>query len=139
MNFLLAAVLLPLTFTAPADSLGPDALGRVEVSSDPVCAYLFYRRSQHGTVTVIPGYADSTGKAILEPHTPGTRETVWLEPDPNGNTTTVFLVSLDERGNLSAPSNECDIERRSVLVKSDVRGPTRTALVVPVVEQARER
>jgi len=112
MNCLLAALLLPLHFTAPADTLGADATGRMSISVDPVHAYVFDRLDARGGLTTVPGYADSTGTEILVPHAPGTRETVWLAPDLDGSAVTIYMMSLDRRGNLSAPSNGCVLVRR---------------------------
>jgi len=137
MNFLIAAVLLPLHFTAPADTLGTNAAGRVHVSS--VHAYVFHRLDENGVMTAVTGYADTTGRAILTPHAPGTRETAWLAPGANGNAVTIYLMSRDESGNLSAPSNGCVIGNRSVPAPFALRRAAWTALDVPLVKQTRER
>jgi hypothetical protein len=107
----------------------------VRVSS--VHEYVFRQLDANGTTTTIPGYADSTGSAILTPHAPGTRETVWLAPDANGDSLTIYVLSLDASGNLSAPSNGCVI-RPSRAPLAARRAPW-TALNVPLVEQAPER
>src|SRR5689334_10112353 len=107
MNLLLAAALLPLHFTAPADTLSVDGAGQVSLSSLPVHAYLFRQVDAEGRTSVVPGFADSTGRAILMPHAPGTRETVWLAPGANGSPATVYVLSQDASGNLSRPSNGC--------------------------------
>lgn len=106
MIWILAALLLPLHFTAPADTLGADGSGRARVSRDPVRSYLFLRIDDRGAMVAIPGYADSNGTSLLVPHAPGTRETVWLSPGPAGGAT-VYVLSRDAHGNLSAPSNAC--------------------------------
>jgi len=136
MNLLLVAMLLPLHFTAPADSLGPDDQGRVYVSALPVQSYVFYQLASNGAKTIIRGYADSTGSMLLVPHAPGTRETVWLEPGPNGGALTFFMVSRGANGNLSLPSNGCVIGGPAALA---VRRGARTSLDVPIVKQAPER
>jgi hypothetical protein len=138
MICLLAALLLPLHFTAPADTCGADAAGHLRVSPDPVHAYIFHRLDRDGTMTAIPGYADSAGLSVLRPHAPGTRETVWLAPGVNGDAVTIYVMSLDARGNLSAPSNGCIIGTRR-LPQLALRRAPRTALDVPIVRQARER
>lgn len=132
---LLAAVLLPLTFTAPWDRSGSDIADRARPV--PVHAYLFHRLEANGTVTAIPGYADSTGSTILLPHAPGTGERVWLAPGANGGAT-IFALSLDARGNLSARSNACIIGTVS-LPPAIARQAAWTALDVPIVTQERER
>jgi hypothetical protein len=139
MNLLLAALLLPLRFTAPADTLGADAAGQVCVSPEPVHAYLFHRLDEHGTLVAIPGYADSGGRAILTPHAPGTRETVWLSPGASGGPVTIYVMSLDAKGNLSVPSNGCVLGGRSAPAPLSVRRTAWTALDVPIVEQTQER
>ena len=106
MIWILAALLLPLHFTAPADTLGADGSGRARVSRDPVRSYLFLRVDDRGAMVAIPGFADSTGSSLLQPHAPGTRETVWLSPGTTGGAT-VYVFSRDAHGNLSAPSNVC--------------------------------
>lgn len=139
MNCLLAAVLLPLHFTAPADTLGVDATGQVCVSSDPVHAYVFHQLDGNRTLSVIRGYADSSGSAILVPHAPGARETAWLAPGANGGAVTIFVTSLDANGNVSGPSNGRVIGAQSAPVSMGPRRASWTALDVPVVAQARER
>lgn len=109
MNLLLAAILLPLHFTAPADSLGGDRAGHVRLSTRPVHSYVFYQLTADGELAVVRGYADSTRRAPLIPHAPGTLETVWLETGPNGSAVTVFVVARDMSGNTSVPSNGCVI------------------------------
>jgi len=105
MNGLLVAMLIPLYFTAPADTLRVNAAGKVLLSRDPVHAYIFHQLDEDGTLTVVSAYADSAGSAVLTPHAPGTRETAWLAPVANGNAVTIYVMSLDRSGNLSAPSN----------------------------------
>lgn len=139
MMFLLAAVLLPLHFTAPADTLGMDAEGRVRLSAHPVRAYVFHQLDANGTMTVVPGYADSTGSAILAPKAPGTRETVWLAPPSDGTPVTIFVLSLDASGNLSAPSNGCVMGTRPAPALLAGRRAAWTVLNVPLVEQTPER
>lgn len=134
---LIAAVLLPLYFTAPADSLPGEGVGRARAAS--VHAYIFHRLDSRGQMLAIPGYADSTGKVILKPHVPGTREKVWLEPGPKGTTVTIFVMSIDANGNLSPPSNACVIGARSDPAPLLVRNAAWTILDVPIVEQPRER
>jgi hypothetical protein len=111
MNILLTALLVPLHFTAPADVLGLDAKGASLLSSYPVHAYLFREVDASGATVVVPGYADSSGSAILAPHAPGARETVWLSPGPSGRAVTITMLSVDANGNLSAPSNPCVMGR----------------------------
>lgn len=138
MNCLLAAVLLPLHFTAPADTLGVDAAGRVHLSPEPVHAYVFQQLDENKTLVSIPGYADSMGSTILTPHAPGTRETVWFALDANENAVTIYVMSLDRSGNLSAPSNGC-VVGREVPAMLAMRRATRSALDVPVFSQTRQR
>jgi peptidase C39-like protein len=139
MNLLLAVLLLPLHFTAPADTIGAGATGQVHVSPGPVSAYVFHRLDGHGTMTAIPGYADSTGSEILTPHVPGTRETVWLAPGGNGDAVTIYVMSRDANGNLSAPSNGCLLGKRLAGAPIAMRRAVWTALDVPIVRQTRER
>jgi hypothetical protein len=139
MNCLIAALLLPLRFTAPADSLGPDMAGLVRASPAPVRAYVFYRRDEHRSLVTIRGYADSTGRAILMPHAPGTQETVWLEVPAVGDAVTVYVASLDDSGNLSAPSNGCSLGYGPAQAPLAARRGMSTALDVPIVKLARER
>jgi hypothetical protein len=135
MNGLLLAVLLPLHFTAPADTLGMDAAGRPPLSS--VHEYVFQQLDANDKTTVIPGYADSVGSAILTPHAPGTRETVWLAPGANRSPVTIYVLSLDASGKLIARSNGSVLAPRSVPWAT--RSAAWTALNVPIVEQAPER
>jgi hypothetical protein len=114
MTLFLAALLLPLHFTAPADTLGADGAGQVHVSPAPVGSYLFHRLDDRGTMVATPGYADSAGTALLLPHAPGTRETVWLSPGATGREVTIYVLSQDARGNVSAPSNGCVLRRVSL-------------------------
>lgn len=139
MNYLLAAVLIPLRFTAPMDSLAPDATGLARLSTAPVRAYVFYRRDENQALTTIEGYADSTGRTFLMPHAPGTRETVWLAAPISGNTATIYVASLDHSGNLSPPSNGCSIGYGPAQAPLAARRGTSTALDVPSVKLARER
>jgi hypothetical protein len=135
MSWLLAALLIPLRFTAPADTLAKDAGGHGGVSPDPVRAYVFRVLDANGVLKEVSGYADSLGRAVLQPHAPGTRERVWLASRRGNAIVTVFVLSLDRHGNLSAPSNGCVISVNS----SQGRRAGQTALAVPMVRQARER
>jgi hypothetical protein len=137
MMLVLAVLLLPLHFTAPADTLGADRAGRVHVSAAPVQAYVFRQLDRNGTMSTVPGYADSAGTAILTPHAPGTRETVWIAPGANGDAVTIFVMSRDARGNLSAPSNGCVIGPRPGPSQLAGRTAVWTALDVPIVTQSR--
>jgi len=139
MICLLAAVLLPLYFTAPADTVTVYAGGRAHASAHPVHSYVFHQLDSDGTMVAIPGYADSTGSAILAPHAPGTRETVWLSPGPKGAAVTIYVMSRDADGNLSDPSNGCVIGNLPVPAPLAMAGAARTLLDVPIVKQARER
>ena len=139
MICLLAAFLVTLHFTAPADTLGVDAAGRVCVSQEPVRAYVFRQLDEHGTMLAIPAYADPAGRALLKPHAPGTRETAWVAPGANGRAVTIYVSSLDADGNLSPPSNGCVVGRTAVSALLDKRRGAGTSLDVPVVTQARER
>jgi len=139
MTWILAALLLPLHFTAPADTLGADHSGRARVSRDPVRSYLFYRVDERGAMIAIPGYADSSGTSLLRPHSPGTRETVWLPPGAPGGGATIYVFSRDLSGNLSAPSNACVLAPATLAVPPGVHLARATALVVPIVRQERER
>jgi hypothetical protein len=89
MICLLAVLLLPLHFTAPMDSSGPDVAGSEHVSSAPVHAYVFYPLDENKVLATIQGYADSAGRALLTPHAPGTQETVWLGLPANGSAVTI--------------------------------------------------
>lgn len=128
MDLLIAALLLPLYFTAPADSLGADRTGHVGLSTYPVHSYEFHRLSANGEMVIVPGYADSLGKARLIPHAPGTRETVWLEAGPNGSAVTIFVTSSDDHGNMSALSNPC--------VVGGVAAPSALTRAVPTSHEA---
>jgi hypothetical protein len=139
MMWILAGLLLPLHFTAPTDTLGADGSGRAVVSPDPVRSYLFHRLDVNGTMVSVPGYADSTGSAILRPHPPGTRETVWLSQGSSGKPVTIYVMSRDRRGNLSAPSNGCVLGEGVSAQPLALRRVLRNALEVPIVQQARER
>ena len=139
MNVLLALVLLPLQFTAPADTLGVDPAGRARLSPAPVHAYVFHRRDWNGMLTPVPGYADSAGLALLRPHAPGTQETAWLAPGAEGGAVTIYISSLDAEGNLSAPSNACVIGNSAKGARTARCHAGRTALAVPLVRQARAR
>ena len=136
---LLIAVMIPLCFTAPCDSLGLDANGRALLSPDPVAAYEFVQMDADGNSTVLRGYADSLGRETLTPHKPGTRQTVWLSLSPALLSKTIFVVSRDRNGNVSARSNgfTLDAPRYARLLESHPVGPTR--LDVPVLARARER
>jgi hypothetical protein len=138
MIVLLAAVLLPLHFTAPADTLGMDAAGQLRVSASPVQAYFFYQLDSNGTRRAILGYADPAGRSILVPHAPGTPETVWLEASADGTPMTIHVVSQDASGNLSVPSNAC-VVGSSAPARLFARRASWTALDVPIVSQSRER
>jgi hypothetical protein len=139
MNCVLAALLLPLRFTAPMDSLGPDAAGHARVSPAPVRAYVFYRRDEDQSLATIEGYADSTGRTFLMPHVPGSQETVWLAAPASGKAVTIYVASLDDSGNLSALSNGCSIAYGPAQAPLAGRRGTSTALDVPIVKLARER
>src|SRR5689334_3286120 len=102
MNILLTALLVPLHFTAPADVVGLDANGASILSPYPVHAYVFREVDASGAVVVVPGYADSSGSAILAPHAPGAQETVWLSCGSSGRPVTVTMLSVDASGNVSA-------------------------------------
>lgn len=139
MSYLLAALLLPLHFTAPTDTIGPDSVGRMHLSDAPVHAYVFRRIDLHGTVTRIPGYVDSNRTALLKPHAPGTRETVWLAPGESGGSVTIYVLSRDANGNVSAPSNGCVIRNPKVQTPLAARRSNWAELDVPIVKQTRER
>ncbi len=139
MNSLLLAILIPLHFTAPADTVGVGAGALVYLPAPPVHAYVFHQLDSNGTLTATPGYADSAGSTILIPHAPGTRETVWLTPGADGNPVTIYIMSLDAGGNLSAPSNGCVIGELSIPAQLAMRRRAGTALDVPLVRQAQER
>ena len=136
---ILAALLLPLHFTAPADTLGADGSGRAVVSRDPVRSYLFYRIDERGTMLAVPGYADSAGTSLLRPHAPGTRETVWLSPGASGGPVTLYVLSLDWQGNYSAPSNACSLGPASPSPPTGLHlaGPAAPGPRTPAVAQAR--
>lgn len=133
MNGLLAAALLPLYFTSPADRPGADATDRVRGSAHPVHAYAFHRLEPNGTMTAIPGYADSAGTMLLKPHAPGTRETVWVAPAGLGRALTVYVMSRDEHGRLSGNGSFIGARRGASPAMS------LTALPVPIVKQEPER
>ena len=139
MNLLMAVVLLPLHFTAPADTLGMDTAGRVRLSPNPVHGYVFHRLDDRGVMVPVTGYADSIGSDVLVPHPPGTRERVWLALGASGRNETIYVLSRDANGNLSAPSNGCVIGNRTGQASLAGNRPTSTTLDVPVIRQARER
>ncbi|MEO5618466.1 MAG: hypothetical protein ABIS67_11885, partial [Candidatus Eisenbacteria bacterium] len=139
MIFMVAAVLLPLHFTAPADTLGTDRVAGARLSPHPVHSYVFHRVDSKGTLSVIPGYADANGTEILVPHSPGTREKVWLEPGPAGSSATIFVLSRDANGNLSDPSNGCVFGNRGLASSSVSRNSALSALDVPNIQQTPER
>jgi hypothetical protein len=139
MNLILATVLLPLQFTAPADTLGTDAMGRWRLSALPVHAYVFHRLGAGGTPIEIAGYADPMGKSILLPHSPGTKETVWISPGAGQGGITVFVLSRDLNGNLSEPSNGCVLGAQVAASPAAAGRSARTALEVPLIEQSPER
>jgi len=139
MNLLMAVVLLPLHFTAPADTLGTDAGGRVRLSAQPVHSYVFQQLESKGTIIAIPGYADSAGTTILLPHSPGTRETVWLAAGANRGAVTVYVSSRDRNGNLSGLSNACVLGNPPIAAPPAIRRAGQTALEVPVILQTPER
>jgi hypothetical protein len=93
MPGLIAVLLLPMCFTAPADSLGVDRTGAAQLSPSPVRAYQFQRLDGQGRLAFVPGYADSLGRTLLRPHRPGTRETVWLAPGEEGERTRIYVRS----------------------------------------------
>lgn len=139
MNCLIAVLLLPLHFTAPADTLGVDAAGRVLLSPDPVHAYVFHRVDENRTLVTIPAYSDSAGCEFLMPHRPGTRETAWISPEANGNAVTIYVLAVDANGNLGAPSNGVVVGHLGAPAPFATRSATWTVLGVPLVTQARER
>lgn len=139
MNSLLLVILIPLHFTAPADTVGVGAGALVYLPAPPVHAYVFHELDSNGTLTATPGYADSAGSTILIPHAPGTRETVWLTPGADGNPVTIYIMSLDASGNLSAPSNGCVIGELAIPAQLATRRSAWTALDVPLMKQKRER
>jgi hypothetical protein len=139
MNSLLLAILIPLHFTAPGDTVGVGAAALVYLPAPPVHAYFFQQLDSNGRLTATAGYADSAGSAILAPHAPGTRETVWLTPGADGNPVTIYMMSLDASGNLSAPSNGCVIGELAIPARLATRRAAWTALDVPLVKQRRGR
>lgn len=139
MICLLTAALLSLHFTAPANTLSVDVSGRMHASPVPVRAYVFYALDRGGALAPVPGYADSTGHALLVPHAPGSAETVWFHPRAGGGGTTIYVVSVGANGNLSDPSNGCVIGRPPRATRETARRAAVTALDVPIVRQARER
>jgi len=102
---LLAAVLFPLHFTAPGDTIGPDPRGHGHASSEPVASYEIEQLDARGRTTVLRAFADSLGKQALRPHRPGTRECVWVALDEHDLPVTLFVVSRDGSGNASTRSN----------------------------------
>jgi len=102
---LLLAVMIPLTFTAPFDTVGPDAHGRAILSALPVAAYEFVQIDAVGNSTPLIGYADSLGLEPLIPHKPGTRETVWFRLSSGLLASPIYVMSRDRNGNVSARSN----------------------------------
>jgi hypothetical protein len=138
MNCLLAVMLVPLHFTAPADTIEVNRVGQAILSTHPVHTYVFQKLDSNGSLTPIPGFADSTGRRILLPHVPGTRETVWLVPGENGTPVTVYMLSRDARGNTSTPSNGCVIAATpgQLAMHLDTRHAGWTTLKVPIVRQA---
>ncbi|MBK7368931.1 MAG: hypothetical protein IPJ04_13795 [Candidatus Eisenbacteria bacterium] len=139
MPFLLVGLLLPLWFTAPADSLGYDRSGHAVMSASPVHAYLFHRLAADGVMTAVGGYADSLGLAVLSPHAPGTRERVWLPPGDRGAAVTIYVMSRDAAGNVSAPSNGCRLGLAPAVMLASTRSGVITMLPVPILKQSRER
>ncbi len=139
MMALVAVLLLRLSFTAPADTLSVDGSGRAVLSPDPVGAYLFRRLDAHGTIFAIPGYADSAATVLLRPHAPGTRERVWLSPGDRGGPVTIYVLSRDRSGNVSAPSNGVVLGGNASASPVAWRLAVRTLLDVPLIRQARER
>jgi hypothetical protein len=139
MNGLVAVLLVPLHFTAPADTLGVDGTGRALLSIQPVHAYLFRQLDSNGGMSGVPGFADSTGSTILMPHAPGTRETVWVAPGVDGRPVTIYVLSRDASGNVSAASNGCVLENHSIPAPLAVGHSGWTTLDVPIVKQTRER
>ena len=139
LTALLAVVLLPLHFTAPADSLGADLSGRGRMSARPVHSYVFQTLGPDGRRISIPGYADASGTVILSPKAPGSRETVWLAPAANGGPVTVFMLSRDSAGNLSEPSNGCVLGNAALASSGALRLAVPTSLRVPLIQQSPER
>lgn len=141
---LFAALLMPLRFTAPADSVGPDAQGRVFISANPVQGYHFQRRWPGGVIDSIPGYRDASGNGLLEPHAPGTHETVWVPWQTIGGPVTITVRSSDTAGNLSGASNNfilADAAGRGIANSEASAGRPVAAILlkVPNLEQSRER
>ena len=136
---LIAALLIPLHFTAPHDTLGRDAAGQLSISAEPVEAYEFMQRDESGQMTQVPGYADSLGRAFLRPHTPGTRERVWVPVAEAPGTKTIFVIARDRSGNASSLSNPVVISAADWLTLQTVAVPAvRNGLNVPVVSRAPE-
>jgi hypothetical protein len=139
MVLFLTALLLPLYFTAPADTLGAVGANRAHVSLAPVRSYLFHRLDDRGTMVAIPGYADSAGTVLLLPHAPGTRETVWLSPGATGRDVTIYVLSQDFQGNLSAPSNGCLLRRVSPAELLGTQPENATTFDLSIARQAHTR
>ena len=139
MSCIIAMLLLPLHFTAPANASAMDSAGRAHSSVAPVRAYEFFRLDRGGALAPTPGYADSTGRRLLAPHAPGTSETVWLETSANGGEATVYVVSVGTNGGVSAPSNGIVLGIRAGSRPATARHADVTALDVPIVRQERER
>ncbi len=136
---LLAATLLSLHFTAPANAPAVDTAGRGHASTVPVRSYVFYELDGGGALAATTGYGDRAGRTVLTPHAPGTRETVWLSPGANGGATTVYVMSMGTNGGTSVPSNGCVIGRHGHELPVAARRAAWTTLDVPIVRQARER
>ncbi len=102
---MLAALLTPLHFTAPADLVGPDHQGHTVRSDAPVHAYHFQRRRPGGETDSIPGFRDSLGHVLLSPGAPGTREVVWVPWQDRDGPVEITVRSSDVAGNRSESSN----------------------------------
>jgi len=137
VSCLLAVLMIPLHFTAPADSAGP-VVGVVRSSPEAVRAYTFHRLDADGVMTAIPRFADSAATTILEPHAPGTPETVWLPSGMNAGGVTIYVMSRDANGNLSAPSNGCVIGHHAAPARPALRRGGRNPRGVAVITKQRE-
>jgi hypothetical protein len=139
MILFLTALLLPLYFTAPADTVRGVGANRAHVTLAPVRSYRFHRLDDRGTMVAIPGYADSAGTTLLLPHSPGTRETVWLSPGATGRDVTIYVLSQDFQGNLSPPSNGCLLRGISLAGPLDSRLENTTTFDLSIARQAHAR
>ena len=141
---MLAALLMPLHFTAPADFVGPDRQGHTVRSDAPVHAYHFQRRWPGGETDTIPGFRDSLGLVLLVPGAPGTHEVAWVPCQALNGPVEITVCSSDAAGNCSASSNPWTLAD-AVLGHLALAGPssatrlTPILLDVPNVVQRRER